>query len=518
MPVGASLLTLIGALALRFWVGAMPEAHGGTDRCFHVAFIRMIRQSQRMGSIRDDRLLLPGSFSYPKLYHQFISFLPEAAVFYLDRWSGLLFDAMVGAALLPLLARHGVPENDLAAILAFYLIAPGLTLVHIGPRAFALTPRSFSQLLAGLLIILYLANADGILPLSSWLWAGLATVLVAALLLSSKFAAQVLLLYLPTLTLLTHDGTFLAIVATGVATAWIASRGYFADQVAAQIAHLAWYRRNVSILKGMRGDLGSLWRALKRRDALAVAKEVLARNPILSGLARHFLLVPGVILGLSTTRVDLPLQAALNVSLASIAAWLLTSVGAFRILGEAERYLEFGFPAQWYLFFAVLPSRLIGVILIMLLGIHAAVFALNVYSLRQQFADQTASARRAVARRIDAFAQARLLVINDSESYCFYLETRAAICTLPNPLSPGELGWRFIDRLYAPYPYVAPEIIPELCRTYALNLAVLRKIAARPSFGPQRYQFDAWKAVYENEHYVLYEIPAVADAHRTTAA
>ncbi len=508
--LAASLAVLALALALRAIPPLQPRDGPGGDSDFHFAFIGMLRRARQAGVPVGERFLLPSVIAYPALYHWLLSFLPPAALRWVDRWSGLVYDGIVGALITRLLVADGAVPGDLApALIGAYLIAPSLTLAHVGPRPFSLTPRSFAQLLTGLLIALFLARSDDGMAQDATAIA--AAILLAGVLLSSKFGIQVLAFALPLIAILTGQYDILGVAAAAFAGAWIASRGYLRRQLGAQYAHLRWYwRHNVGFLRA-RGNWRALGKAIMSFDLRAIGREALARNPLLSGAFRNFLLIPAFPLAASADHLGHAAWMALSISIAVAVPWVLTSFGVLRILGEAERYLEFGFPAQWFLLFALLPGPALTVTLLAVCLLHLVLYVVNLWALRQRSTASALTAFDGLAQAIEGYRSVRLLMLDDSETYGICRRTSAALCSFANPLSPKD--WSQLDRLYRPYPFINPDMIDELVRIFRLNMIVRRKVGRDgPNDAAPTYRVDRWTKIFENERYELFAIAGGSQA------
>lgn len=79
-------------------------------------------------------------------YHWLLSYFPVKFLDFWDKFSGCIFDFLNGVIVLFFLSLiKEVSFDEYCLIMAFYVIAPGLTFSFIGPRPYSLTPRNFSQ-------------------------------------------------------------------------------------------------------------------------------------------------------------------------------------------------------------------------------------------------------------------------------------------------------------------------------------------------------------------------------------
>src|SRR5262249_6002371 len=148
------------AVALRLMPRRLWPAMQGTDAFYHLAYVRLIREQRLRLPRCNPRVLGPGEHTYPALFHWLLAALPLAATPRADRYGGLIADLIAAAAVSLALHRLGAFDGGEAiAAAALYLLAPGLTLLHIGPRAFTLTPRPWAQTLFAIAVVLWLLDA-----------------------------------------------------------------------------------------------------------------------------------------------------------------------------------------------------------------------------------------------------------------------------------------------------------------------------------------------------------------------
>ena len=235
--------------------------------------------------------------------------------------------------------------------------APALLAIGIGPRAYEVTPRPFGEFLFSLTMV-----TGGLYLIEDSMWALGAMILSAVLMLmSSKFAVQVLVFCVPIITLLTEQWTliFLPLVAFGGAL--LLSGGRYWWILTGQLVHLQRYRRlqnEVPFLKH-RNQWRFLWDGVKTvvrsrvRDRASMIQLVHAveNNTYIQLVIRNVLLCGVSLLALFGIFSAWADSARLwehwlwAWTLTPIFPFLLSSWKPFRFLGEAERYPEYGLAA-----------------------------------------------------------------------------------------------------------------------------------------------------------------------------
>lgn len=332
-----------------------------SDAGFHL----LLRREIRANGFRMPRKLEPCPFDerveYPWFYHQLIAFLPEAWLRRLPALPSAIIDGL--HALLAGWGAHGLvsalghPEAAARAGLLSILFLgmnPALLAHGMGPRAYEVTPRPLGELLfSATMLSAIWAAASG-----NWVGWIVAAVAGGLLLLSSKFAAQVLVFSLPLLALVPGFHPAVGVLPGAFLAAMVLSGGRYGHVLRGQWIHLRYYRRNlqytctmVSELNRWR-DVRAAWDALRRTGLLskiffrAVARLYATNTYLLLLLRGPVFLFPLALVLSPAHRGALRMAEGPSLWLAGWAcAWLLpfvlTSTRHLRFLGEAERYAEY---------------------------------------------------------------------------------------------------------------------------------------------------------------------------------
>jgi hypothetical protein len=489
-----------------------------------LAYISAIRAEGHRLPKRFPQFLGPGTITYPGGYHWVLSFLPERAVSLVARYGGLVGDLAIGGAVSWLLIRYAdVAGTAAIALVALYLGSPALTLVNIGPRSFHLTPRLPSQLLYGCIIVLVIAAGGR--PSPELLL--LVTVLLAATLLTSKFALQVALFALPPLMLSGRPLSALAVFVSSCLLAVVVSRGFFVRQVRAQLEHLEWYvkrHRHHMFRANAWGDIAGRLRGGDYREAVRL---LLLKDPLTAGLLRHLHIV-ALAAWLIATRPALTAaqSAALAFTIAGLVGWIATCAGVLRVLGESERYLEFALPASWFLFWSVPRDGAFLAALSVAVIYEAVLYVGNLRVLKGRRAEliRLRVDRQEVLQQVSANGAATLLFLNAVDTYALrdFPSLRTVMYSGSQSVR-GELA-AFLDWFFVRYPFVDPSNVPAIVERYGVDFVISRRDAHTGSEAGPQYDFTSFMLRFANSTYAVYGRPTHppevtrSDARSTTVA
>lgn len=516
------VLVLVAAVtvALRVVPGLIWPSRG-MDAGAHLLLRRHIRTHGMRLTMQDWPLVLDERHTYPWAYHWLLALLPESWLHRVPPLPTAICDT-AHALVIVLLAAHVAPHVEPAIVPAvaglgaglLFATAPALLVVGFGPRAYEVTPRPFGELVFTVLVIgalLYLVEGRP---------AGL---LVAAgagglLLLSSKFAAQVLLFTVPLMALLMRDARILLLLPVALAVALAASAGGYWWILRTQILHLSHYRRRVqydhpALASRNRGRalLGAFARCLRVPQDPA-ARMNLARlaegHTLLQFVLRNVLWI-GVV-AFAAAGVFGEWTALGNGWKAWLCAWavapigpfLLTSLKHFRFLGEAERYPEYG----------LTPVAVLGAIGLVLLpgGLRTGLLALYVLTAVPAFVYTVArlrwNHRRLTAPELDQLA-------------CYLASAPEGAIVVPLPwhlafhLAP-DVSVRFVaamdagvwcrdyDEIFAIYPWILPDVARWQER-WGASLVVVDRSAMSSDEVPM-YDFGGFELLFDTGRYQVF--------------
>ena len=501
IEVAAVLTAVLCVTALtRLAPEALWPSDSRGDAAYHLLLRREIRRNAMRIPPSLGPLVLDERQNYPWLYHWLVALLPER---WLERAPALpsaLIDAAHAGVVVLVGARiseqAGAPWSPAwaggIAGLAF-ATAPALLAVGVGPRAYSVTPRPLAELLFTLLMV----GCGFFVAEGSLVALGFGALAGGLLLLTSRFATQVLVFTLPPLAFLTWQPLLLLVPFAAIGVAHVLSGGRCWHLFAGQLAHLGLYRRRLqydhpSVI--VRNRWGPLWYALldsiksrgRDRGALRDLARAFENSTYLQFPVRNVLLC-GVLSWLAVLwlRSDPILVGGWVPWLALWAAstflpFLLTSKSGWRFLGEAERYPEYGVAAAAALaplLLADMTGRApaaAGVYLLLTAAILAGVF------LRKRW-----NARRAdPGGEIDAVAKfirscsgrGPVLTVPCHLAWPLVLRTdRRFLATIDT-----EVWARDYDKLFSRYPWPNPDF-GWWRRTHSAELVVFDTSAMRAS-------------------------------------
>ncbi|NLE58329.1 MAG: hypothetical protein GX616_08210, partial [Planctomycetes bacterium] len=355
LPVAVGLVLLLRFLPAWRWPTFTSDAG------FHLLMRREIRNNGFRVPCKLQPCLFDEHVTYPWLYHQLIAFLPEAWLCRLPALPSAIIDGLhAGLAYWGgcwLAGVLGHPEASVRAGLFSALIFglnPALLAHGMGPRAYEVTPRPLGEFFLSVALLSVVRAASG----GSWGWWGVAVLAGGLLLLSSKFAAQVLVFYVPLLALVpgfraafwTLPGAFLAALLMSGGRYWKALQG--------QRIFLRYYLQTMQFSYSFVADrnrwkeVREAWGALRRngffsREFLRALARLYTMNTYLLMLVRGAVFLVLGVMGLSAAHREAwqlarpPALWFLAWSCAWLPPFLLTSTKHLRFLGEAERYAEY---------------------------------------------------------------------------------------------------------------------------------------------------------------------------------
>jgi hypothetical protein len=503
---------LAAAIAARIQAGRYARrANDDTDEVYHRSYVEVLRSSHHRLPDQFPQFIGPGRNSYPPGYHWALSFLPAGASDAIGRYGAIAGDLLLGGWVSVLLAtKADLPVAGAVAVVALYLASPALTLVNIGPRSFHLTPRLPSQLLFGAICVSAI-TAAGHLSLTLGL---VVTVLLALNLLISKFALQAAVFAIPALAVSADPAFVLGCFVGACALATLLSRGFFLRQVKGQAEHLEWYvkRQLPHMYRGM------AWRellaAIRTGNVRDAARIVIFKNPLTATLIRHLHVVAaGIWLLIEMPGLSPAQKAALAFTAAGATGWLMTSGGPLRVLGEAERYLEFVFPASWFLFWT-LPDGTGLVVAIALMAIYeAAMHAGNLAIMGGKAAgfEKIRADRDAVLASLASRDRATVLFLDIKDAFAVH-RLHDGICAV---MFSGQMSLRgemagYLDWFFLRYPYVHPRHLDAIVDRYGVDVVVARRLTLDQVLLEANggYDLAGLRPSFENDLYAVFSVPS----------
>lgn len=356
-PAAAVAVVVVVTVLLRLVPGLIWPRHA-MDGGYHMLLRREIRRHRMTMPRRVAAMALDEEQTYPWWYHWLLALFPERWLVRVPPLVSTLLDA-AHAVLVVVLAGRLVPDAAVTAGLIAGLLfatAPALLVVGIGPRAYEITPRPLGELC----FTIFMASGGAWRATADPIWAVTAVLAGVVLLMSSKFAAQVVVFSAPVVALIAESWIPLLLTVGTFVAALLLTRGRYWWILSGQWQHLRIFRRRLqhehAILRdrnrwgALATALGRAVRAPQDRAALGDLARLAEHNTVLQFLLRN-LLWCGTLAFMATGHF--PAWASEQAwrmwlvawAVAPIVPFLLSSLRRFRFLGEAERYPEYAVPA-----------------------------------------------------------------------------------------------------------------------------------------------------------------------------
>lgn len=345
------MIMFILILAVTFVMRAFPRwvypNSLNSDTYFHLDIADKIREGRFKILKHNDNYVIPHKHLYPHFYHVLLALFSKKTRLVVERYSSAFFDTLivlVTAGLVRMLfENHGSPYYwkvmNMTALL--YAFNPAILRVFEGPRSYNGSPRVLGQLL-------YLMHIYGFIwqvYYDSLIGGIIGVAAMALLILTSKFAFQVVVLLMPFL-LVGVSWIYILVVIAALVFSMIISKGVSYQILRYNIIHsynyffaqrvLLYHKRQT--LKMYLWALIKLLPTFKRPGAffswLYTQKYYL-----------HVLVVIFPVLAFVVVAGGFYFQGLLFniwiIVIGGLFAFMLTSNKPFLFLGEPERYLEY---------------------------------------------------------------------------------------------------------------------------------------------------------------------------------
>lgn len=501
-----SFLVLLSCLTLRIFPRILWKDFNGTDSHFHFYYIELIKKNNNRIPNCEPRVLGGSNdCSYPYFYHWLLSFFPVKIIEFWDKFSGFIFDFVNALCVILLVALHQEVSFSIGCmILASYIIAPGLTFSFIGPRPYSLTPRNFSQFIFCLgCLFLILSTLYG--GAFNYFFYISATIAFAILFLSSQFASQVLCFILL--------GSFFdlrigATILMGFLLGIILSKGSLIRQIKSHILHLEWYFKHNYAFVQHKTNFHKLFKLVKEKKVRDIFYELVFHNQISTAILRHSTYFVSLFLGLfllSSGDLNNIQKETLFLLIPLFLAYVITNFGKARVFGEAERYIEFAYPLQIFLFLSFVPDTYIKSVLALMAAYNLLWYFYNLYQMKHQNLNVYSYHKLLLYLKKENI---NLLCLNNNESYIFLRHSNVNIVGFLVNISLLGKYHDFFKKFFIKYPLVNPKNLKELCGEYKVTHVLRNKqINAMETYNYETIinSIDGFMRVYEDNKYALYE-------------
>ncbi len=278
--------------------------------------------------------------------------------------------------------------------------------------------------------------------------------------------------------------------------ACLISKGRYLSQLKAQYNHSKGYLRYENCYKN-RGDWGKLLSFIRKLEIRATWYECIYYNPILSGILKNLDFIVLIIYH----QIN-PTSYLNNLLFTAIILFTITSFGVARILGEAERYLEYAFPLKWLLVIGFVYDKpylkysiLIYYILFFLYSLYFSRNSLGTDNIITEIKSKLPS-------------EGCVLCLNNSQSFIFQKDNLKIICDTFCNTQSNEESQKLTKWLLIAYPYIHPLNLQEICKTYHVDYIIYDKAAAtivKNSYN-LTYNLETLIPVFENKNYILLKL------------
>lgn len=479
----------------------------GTDRLFHFYYVYAIKRNNNKIPPSEDRVIGGiNLFNYPGLYHLILSFLPNSFLLFWDKFSGLIFDVLTALLVYIIAVKFNVIAfewNTLLLSISLYIISPTLTLIYSGPRAYVLTPRNFSQFIFALLILILL------LFVSESLSFIIGAVLITILILSSWFSVQVIFLFAPLYTLLAFDFSLMGSLLISGIFLLLFLKDFTFRTVGGGLTHLLY---SYDIGRGAlayRSDWRKIYSLFKTMDIKKFFYEVCFSNAITSGVFRNFVVFFFTYYFIINNKLNianavLPQEKAIFLVLCGFFSFVLTAIPYFSRLGEPERYIEFIYPACWFIILGYFNE-----FYPYLSAYFLALYAMNLYVMRYRnsVAKTEITLEKSLAH-LNLNKEDRILPLYLPDKYDLLLTSQSKIFS--DFLINGDTS--LLENGHPKYTvhlnYVLPTKLMHICEQFKINYLFYNKIYldyVKKKYGII-YDFSKFKITYEDENYIVYKI------------
>ena len=424
----------------------------------------------------------------PFVWHWIVGLFNYEKTLQLQKWINPTLDACY-AMMIFLFARWAGFNLHLSFLVSLlYLLTPmWFSRLSMGPRLRSFTPRLSFELITNIFFIVT------VLPLSLPLWIIYlcGSLLIAFIVLSSKFSLQAILFLVPLTSLLALNPLPVYVMLLGFLLAIVVTKGRFFKTVNSQFSHLLWYfRKNIKgeTVVSKRNNLSEFRKKLKSsHDPFWKIQIILNQAIQINSHTGLIIKMPIIFVGIFLYAMAMyrfanyPYAYLSAPVISAVIIYILISLPPLLFLGEAERYLNH------VAFFIVAMATLLAKdldlvwILYFVLGYGALYWAIESFFLR---------------RGSLLFGQKKLTDDNDKAIISNLISIKHPLVVLSYPFHAVGV-WRILaetnhhvfynvlmkktsqktfERNFdADYPFVKIEKLDEIASQYGVNYLIIDK-------------------------------------------
>lgn len=341
--------------SVTFFYFNLKKASFGSDHFVHKVIINSIKENgnKYFDSIKP---WLFGNFrGYPMLYHYILAFFPLYKVEkFHERYSNIIYNSLsifLAIFLFSIVSKHQPIEIDIIHfILLISLVVSSTSLFDpMNARMTGISARSIGLILGQLMVLLLIQIFLSKHCIDTLILCGISIIIAIIIYLSSQFTTQFIVLLLSITSIINWNILPLSILIISFLLYALIFRSESKHFISYQIKHKKGFiffnpfKNNIirSWKYFVRNFWGDLWWNKSKLPLFFIKNQ----NPlikVLIGLPSITLFAYLIIF--EDNHSDFTNQQISKIILTTIIIFFLTSIGKFKILGEAERYFDFVVP------------------------------------------------------------------------------------------------------------------------------------------------------------------------------
>lgn len=492
------LLTFIS----RAWPRLVVPDARGEDTYYHLLQAQQIRENRFRLHERTTRLVIPGRYSYPPLYHFFLAIFTPAGRVQFEKISSAIFDALLvmifSQAAIYVLEPRGWDTFSLSLLIGAFAFTPGLIAgMATGPRAYQGTPRTLGELVAAAAFVClwqyWLGNGGP--------WGFGAVICASLMLLTSKFSAQMLVFFLLLMSFFLDSALLLVFPIIAGVVSIIMSGGRYYRIFTDQLAHFRLYAAKLVHSHPMTMGRKKLWQFPKTpRDLYAF---FMYKNPYGVLVSQFFVLFPAIVVAIWGAQIQTPSDAFMQAwLLAAIVVFVVVSTPQFLFVGSAERYLEYALIPAYLLLAIALPQGIQTPVLVGIVALHLVLYVLHTFVFVTRFVSLRSTAIDELIDALNSEPKGCVLSILGSAPWELAVRTKHDICFSESLSIPPDEYEKYFWRYPSP-----PTDLSFLINKHGVTLIpASKKEVEDAARNGHHYSFEQFEKVFENRKYLLYRI------------
>jgi len=489
-----------------------------SDAFYHLLAADRIRENGHRLPERLRGLFFPGPYDYPPLFHVLLSRFParwmlpveyliSPAIDVLYVWLCYAFTARVLVDFGGLAWPQALDRAFLVTVL--FSLSPALLYSGRGPRAYNANPRILSELLFGLAMV----GAFWWVVGDRWSGFVLSVAGLAALLLGSKFGAQVLVFVLPLMALALGSPSLLALTVLGILAALVPYRARYWQIAKGHVGHMALFAR-IGLLRdpsmSRKSEWAELWGLIRRPFRTRSIYRLFCLNGISTFLIRNPQLFVLGAAGSALMWHEPAQRFLLGWTAATIAVFLVVTFRPLLFLGEPERYVSYSLLGQFALLGLLWDA--VPVSLIWGLTAYSAVVSILYQSAFVKLNYKAPGRRRQGSELKTFFAgqpKVRQVLPIAEGPYSLAYATNQEVFYPCGNFQIWHTPVSEYLRIYETFLMPRADTLEETLTRYSIDTIVINK---RNVVGRLRLKLDHFRPLFENETFLVLDVPAAESA------